>query len=249
MRLSNRNQEEKKFHDTKALTEAKDPFYSLGVLEMVDHYAYHLLGNLQGATVLDLGCGTGHHSVKLAERGARVYAVDLSAGMIEVARRQVKAAGLEDRVTVMEMNAEKLEFADETFDVVFGHSVLHHTDLAAARYEVYRVLRKGGKGVFVEPLSHNPAINLFRRLTPGRRTATEQPLSWDQLQFFAHPFSSFMHHEFYLLALVAFATVPLRNRRLFQAVATSLAVLDTALFRYFPRLQRLAWVTVFKVVK
>lgn len=169
MEQSDRHRSEKEFHDAKAVLETDDPVYGLGALEMVDRYAYHLLGDLEGTTALDVGCGVGHHAVKLAQKGARVYAVDLSAGMVEVARRRVKVAGLEDRVTVMEMSAEGLEFADETFDVVFGHSVLHHTDLGSTRYQVYRVLRRGGKGVFVEPLAHNPALKLFRRLTPGRR--------------------------------------------------------------------------------
>ncbi|MEM2001675.1 MAG: class I SAM-dependent methyltransferase [Candidatus Methanomethylicaceae archaeon] len=204
MELSNRYREEKEFHDAKAVVEANDPIYGLGALEMIDQYAYHLLGDLQGTTVLDLGCGAGHHAMKLAQSGARVYAVDLSAGMVREARRRVKITGLEDRVTVMEMSAEELGFADEFFDVVFGHSVLHHTDLASTRQQVYRVLRRGGKGVFVEPLAHNPVINLFRRLTPGRRTTTEYPLTWDQLQFFAQPFSTLI----YLLALAAFVTAP-----------------------------------------
>ncbi|MGB9885741.1 MAG: class I SAM-dependent methyltransferase [Moorellales bacterium] len=249
MQWVNSHLAEKEFHDAKAVSGTDDPVYGLGALEMVDRHAYHLLGDLEGATALDVGCGAGHHAVKLAERGARVYAVDLSAGMVEVARRRVKRAGLEDRVTVMEMSAEGLEFADETFYVVFGHSVLHHTDLGSTRYQVYRVLRRGGRGIFVEPLAHSPALKLFRRLTPGRRTATEQPLTWGQLQFFAQPFSSFVHREFYLLALAAFATAPLRSRRLFQAAAGGLSVLDVVLFRYFPWLQRLGWVTVFEVVK
>jgi len=85
------------------------------------------------------------------------------------------------------MNAEQMAFADDTFDMVFGHSVLHHTDLRLTRGETYRILKTGGIGVFVEPLGHNPLVNLFRRLTPHWRTPAERPFTWDALVFGGNP--------------------------------------------------------------
>lgn len=49
-------------------------------------------GDVRGRDVLDLGCGTGRHTAWLAESGARVTAVDFSEGMLEHARRKVRAA-------------------------------------------------------------------------------------------------------------------------------------------------------------
>jgi len=64
-------------------TEAEVPF-------IIDHAAPPA-----GGALLDLGCGTGRHSVPLAVRGFRVTGVDISAGMLEVARKRAREAGVE----------------------------------------------------------------------------------------------------------------------------------------------------------
>ena len=245
-----RAETEKQFHDAEATISVKgNPFYSLGILDKADDYAYSLLGDLAGKMVLEIGCGMGEHTIRLAKRGAQVYAIDISPKMVEQSRQRVKEEGLSNQVIVLEMNAEEMEFAEDTFDAVFGHSVLHHTDLGLTRREVYRVLKKGGVGVFVEPLGHNPLVNLFRRLTPHRRTPTERPFIWDDLLFLGQPFSSFTHREFYLTALAAFVLLPFGNRRLFQSAVKILSRADNAIFQIFPSLRRYAWVTVIRVVK
>jgi len=241
---------EKQFYDAKATMSVKDdPIYSLGILEKADKYAYSLLGKLVNKMILEIGCGTGEHAIRFAKEGALVYAIDVSPRMIEQASQRVKEEGLGNQIILLEMNAEKMEFADSTFDVVFGHSVLHHTDLGLTRGEVYRVLKKEGRGVFVEPLGHNPLVNLFRRLTPHRRTPTERPFTWDNLLFLGRFFSSFTHWEFYLTALAAFVLLHFWNRKLFQSAVRTLSRADDAIFQIFPSLRRYAWVTVIEVVK
>lgn len=244
-----RHKEEQQFHDKKATCVCAESLYHWGVLARADQYAYELIGDLQGKLVLDLGCGAGHHAINFAEKGATVYAIDISAGMVEKARAKIKESGLESQVTVIQMNAEEMDFPNETFDVVFGHSILHHTRLELTRGQVYRVLKRGGKGVFLEPLGHNPLINLFRKVTPNRRTATEKPLKISDIFFFAEPFSALKHREFYFLALATFALKPLKNRRLFQRILDQLSRLDENLFARWPTIGQYAWVTVFEVIK
>lgn len=241
-----RQQIERTHHDRVASRERRD-FYAWGALAAADAYAYSLIDQPAGRLMLDLGCGRGAHTVHFAQSGAYVVAVDLSGGMVAATRRRAIDAGVGDRVATQQMSAESLGFVDATFDYVFGHSVLHHTDLAATRREVHRVLKPGGRAVFLEPLDHNPLLNLFRRLTPWRRTPTEKPLSLTELRFFAEPFPYSSHREFYLLALGAFAFVPLGQRALFQRTLHLLNGADQRIFRLAPALRRYAWVTVLEL--
>lgn len=74
------------------------------------------------------------------------------------------------------MDAHKLEFPENTFDLIFGTGILHHLEFEPAIKEIFRVLKKDGEMVFLEPLGRNPVGKLVRRLTPEARTSDEKPL-------------------------------------------------------------------------
>ena len=102
---------------------------------------------LQGAHLLEIGCGMGFDSVEFLKRGVRVTATDLTPSAVATARRHFEVEGLvaED---VREANALDLPFADESFDAVWANGVLHATgDTAWAVREVHRVLRPGGRAI------------------------------------------------------------------------------------------------------
>lgn len=241
---------EKEFHDRKAENISRPDFlYSWGLLEEANRYMYELLGNVQNKLILDLGCGEGYHAVRLAKEGAFVCAVDLSEGMVARTRELVEQLGLANRVEVLQMSAHNLQFNEATFDLVFGHSVLHHTDLKLTRREVHRVLKPGGKGIFLEPLGHNPVINMFRRMTPRRRSPDEKPLRIEDVVFFAEPFTMFRRREFVLLALGALFLTPFKSKTVFEKVFSYLSRMDHFFFTRWPYLGRHAWVIVFEVVK
>lgn len=97
-----------------------------------------------GLDVLDVGCGQGIDLVRYARAGARVTGVDLTPRHIALAQAHLEALGLAG--TVVEGDAERLLFADESFDRVSSNGVLHHTpDMQAALQEIWRVLRPGGE--------------------------------------------------------------------------------------------------------
>jgi len=103
------------------------------------------LGEVRGREVLDLGCGTGRHCAWLAEAGARVTAVDFSAGMLAKARDRVPAGNV--RFVEHDLH-EPLPFEDASFAAVVSGLVLEHLrDLSAFFAEAHRVLRPGGRAV------------------------------------------------------------------------------------------------------
>jgi ubiquinone/menaquinone biosynthesis C-methylase UbiE len=98
---------------------------------------------------LEIGSGTGYFSLNLLQMGTieRLTATDISPGMLNRLSETATSLGLEAETMVTE--AEELPFEDESFDLVFGHAVLHHIpDLERAFAEFRRVLRPGGAIAF-----------------------------------------------------------------------------------------------------
>jgi ubiquinone/menaquinone biosynthesis C-methylase UbiE len=103
--------------------------------------------------VLDIGTGTGFTALALAGGAARVTGVDLTQRMLEQARDLATERGI-DNVVFEEGDAQALPYADESFDVVACRVCAHHfADAAAAVREAARVLRPGGRVLWVDSLS------------------------------------------------------------------------------------------------
>jgi ubiquinone/menaquinone biosynthesis C-methylase UbiE len=101
------------------------------------------------ARALEIGAGTGYFSLNLLRAGVigEAVATDISPGMLS--RLERSAAALEMRVETAACQASELPFDDDSFDLVFGHAVLHHLpDLDAGFREFRRVLRPGGVVAF-----------------------------------------------------------------------------------------------------
>src|SRR5581483_594157 len=96
----------------------------------------------RGTRLLDAGCGAGLLALLASLRGARVTALDASAGLLAVARQRLPAAD------VREGDLEALPFADASFDAVTAvNSLFYAADMAAAMRELVRVVRPGGRVV------------------------------------------------------------------------------------------------------
>ncbi len=109
---------------------------------------------------LEIGAGTGYFTLNLMRAGAVRSAVctDISPGMLAVLRDNARRLGLE--VETVAGDAERLDLPDQSFDLVFGHAVLHHLpDLRAAFAQFHRVLRPGGWLAFAgEPSRHGDRL-------------------------------------------------------------------------------------------
>jgi ubiquinone/menaquinone biosynthesis C-methylase UbiE len=141
-----------------------------------------------GARVLEIGCGAGHLTTRLAERRLQVSAVDASPGMVELASRQAEQAGYGAAVSFAQADAHALPFDSASFDLVVAVGVvpwLHSPGQAVA--EMARVLKPRGELVltadnaarlmsFTDPrglLALTPLRRLYHRL----RNRPEQAVS------------------------------------------------------------------------
>lgn len=191
--------------------------------------AFAQLGAVRGLDVLDYGCGHGMAAVVLARAGARVTAFDLSHGYIVEAR--ARAAANEAGVSILQADAERLPFADQTFDRVWGNAILHHLDIVPAADELCRVLRPGGVAVFCEPWGENALVRWARSRGSRHHTRDEQPLRRRDLRHLRLVFPEVNVRGFQLLSMARRA---LPSRRL----VFGLDRYDTALLDRLPRLQR-----------
>jgi ubiquinone/menaquinone biosynthesis C-methylase UbiE len=114
------------------------------------------------ARVLDLGCGGGHVTFAVAPHAREVVAYDLSAEMLEVVAQAARERGLAN-VTTHQGVAERLPFADASFDVVLSRYSAHHwCDLDAGLRGAARVLKPGGLAGFADSLSPGlPLLDSF----------------------------------------------------------------------------------------
>ena len=203
-----RYQAEKEFHDRWAREVDFDHLIPHRVFNCPvipeSRYSIECLGGLKGKRVLDLGCGYGETSVYLALQGAKVDAVDISPEMTRLTQALARKYWVEDAVAASVQNAEELSFEEDRFDLVYGQDVLHHTKLERSLPEIYRVLKKGGRGCFCEPLGHNVIINFFRQLSPEVRTEDEHPLRMKDIERFSTKFQYVRHLEFHLFTLALF---------------------------------------------
>jgi len=110
---------------------------------------------------LEIGAGTGYFTLNLMRAGVlrEAVATDISPGMLSTLSASAGELGLP--VVTQECEAASLPFEDDSFDLVFGHAVLHHLpDLAGAFREFRRVLRPGGVVAFCgEPSRHGDRIS------------------------------------------------------------------------------------------
>jgi SAM-dependent methyltransferase len=97
----------------------------------------------RGKRILEIGVGLGADHQRFAEAGAVLAGIDLTERAVEHTVRRLAAFGLSSQLAVGD--AERLDFPDESFDIVYSWGVLHHSpDTPKAVSEVWRVLKRGG---------------------------------------------------------------------------------------------------------
>ena len=209
----------------------------------VFEYILPKMGTLEGKKVLELGTGTGGTATLLAKRGASVVGIDLLP--FRLAEAQVRAAehNVAEVVNFALMDATHLAFPDNTFDFIISKSVLVFTDHRQTARECYRVLKPGGKAIFMENMRHHPAVWLYRKMFL-KYSGKLRYFSVGDIETVGTEFEKLEHREFHLSAVSALfwqkcVSIPLFYRwslRILKAI-------DTTLLKCLPFLKRFCWIT------
>jgi len=135
---------------------------------------------------LDYACGNGKNAIKAAKAGAQLaIGLDISPISIENCKEDAKKEGVEKNTFFFQADCENTKIPTGSIDRIICSGMLHHLDLTYAFPELRRILASEGKILGVEALDYNPAIKLYRNLTPQMRTEWEKShiLSLKDLKF------------------------------------------------------------------
>ena len=168
----------------------------------LDEYRYEKLNYLprivnfstyKGKSVLEVGCGVGIDLVRFAAGGAKVTGIDLSQMAIDLAQRNFKQS--EQNADLRVMDGECMQFADNTFDVVYAHGVLQYTANTAKMIdEIHRVLRPGGEAILMVYNKYS-WLNLMRIVTNVPLEHEDAPVlkkfSISEFKQLLHPFHDY----------------------------------------------------------
>ncbi len=116
--------------------------------------------------VFDAGTGTALIPIELLSRGVEgtVVAADAAVEMLRLGTERVAAAGLSDRITLVERDCKRLPETSGSFDVVLSNSLIHHVpEPRAAFAELWRIMKPGGR-LFVRDLARPPTHDEVERL-------------------------------------------------------------------------------------
>lgn len=207
-----------------------------------------LLGDIAGKDLLDLGCGMGEEAIYFAKLGARVTGIDISDVGISSLRRRAAFHGV--NVTALEMRVDPTSFPPASFDRVHGLGILHHVGIDTGLDEVWRVLRPGGIGVFLEPLGDSPVVEAVKSwmMRNGRFlgefdhvTDHERNLTWREIDEAVMQFSVATMYPYHLLY---------RLKRFFpDSLRNAVRRIDHGVLSMIPQLRRYAGGVAIRVQK
>jgi len=119
--------------------------------------------------VLEIGCGVGIFTRKLAKTGAKIISLDISPAMIEAAKNNPIISVSEPNVTYIVSDIHKTWFKDNQFDAVVGCYILQYLDLTIALPEIMRILKPGGRVAFIDINTLNPIAFLKTKMPATKR--------------------------------------------------------------------------------
>ena len=165
-----------------------------------------------------------------------------------MARKRLEANNIEGDVEFIVGSAHDVPLPDESVDIVFGMAILHHLDLELSAKEVKRVLTKGGRAIFNEPVRNSRILKVLRKLIPYRPpdiSPYERPLTDKELKTFAEGFSSYSTRGFNFPTTEVLKILPFLPRKCKEISSQ----IDQSVMNVFPRLKHFTETRVMELIK
>lgn len=227
---------------------ANKKYYSISATSQM-YIEKWLSSQVPGKVFLDYACGNGLRAIQAAQLGARVsIGIDISDVSIQNARAAAEAGGVSGKCFFIQGDCEATELPDCAVDVILCSGMLHHLDLSRAYPELYRILRPNGKLLGVEALGHNPAIQLYRNLTPHLRTDWEKQHILKQKDIRLAKTYGFSFGQIRYWHFLSIAAVPFRRMFFFTAIRKVLDAIDGVLLS-IAGLRLVAWQVTFELIR
>jgi ubiquinone/menaquinone biosynthesis C-methylase UbiE len=254
--LNDRKIKELEFHNRdrdpefkKASTESQDSFekfygnkkYYNTIQRSRSYIRDWVASNAKDKVFLDFACGDGELALHAARSGAKLaLGFDISDVSIKNCRGYAATEGL-NNTRFFQADAENTKLPDNCVDAIICSGMLHHLDLSFAFPELRRILKPGGKILAAEALEYNPAIKLYRLMTPDMRTDYEKKhiLGMKDVKF-AKRFFDIGEMKFWHIVGYAGGKFP-GLAKLFEGF--------DRLFERVPGLRLMAWIFTFELVK
>lgn len=237
---------EREFHDALARELDIDALTSDRPPDGLDRALLDLAGEVRGRSILDAGCGQGDLTLHLLDKGARVTALDVSPEMVDVVRRRaLRLPNHAGKLVTVAAPLERSDLPGAEFDLVLGKFILHHVDVRAGARELLRLLRPGGRAIFIENAGDNALLTFARNRLAGRwgiprlGTEDEHPLTARDLDGLREVFARVTAHHPVFEFLVLFDRQVLRFR--YPRASRVIRALDCAIHRRVPRLRRFSY--------
>jgi SAM-dependent methyltransferase len=118
-----------------------------------------------------------------------LYCINISQTELSKGIKSKNLMELNNKIDFILMDAHLLGFKNNSYDMIYGASILHHLNIERVLNEIHRVLRPGGTFLFLEPLIYNPLGQFVRLMTPNYRTPDEKPLGIKEINLMKNYFT------------------------------------------------------------
>lgn len=253
--LEERKRKELEFHDRDRdrqndIQEGTDTYekfygnrkYYVATASSRQYTADWIAKHARGKVFLDYACGNGANAIAAAKAGAELaLGLDISPVSVSNAAHDAAEAGVSENTEFFQADCENTKLPDDSVDTIICSGMLHHLDLSYAFPEMRRILKPGGRILAVEALDYNPAIKLYRMMTPDMRTEWEKAhiLSLADVRFAKRFFDLGDVRYWHILGIAAAKAGPL---------APLLHKADDILARV-PGVQLMSWIFTFELMK